>query len=423
MPRRMGPHLNRRTQNASVASQYPLSNDTDFHFELLRVMSLAPYEGADIGEVLVAANKITGGDFDSYYAAFYSLATRVHQQAQAIDTEEHPISARNALFRAASYYRSADFFLHGNWSDPRIYTLWDEALAAFNAAMGLMAVPGERVTLHAKDDNFTIPAIFFSTGLPGPHPTIVMCNGYDGSQEEMYHLIGQAALQRGYNVITFEGPGQPTVRRQQNLGFIPQWERVVTPVVDYALSRPEVDPESIGLMGYSFGGLLAPRAAAFEHRVATVFAVDGVYNFGQSVLDDFPAELVDIFKAGNASLFNALINKAVADPSTPAAMRWAVQQGMWSFNAQTPFIWMTRAQEYSMAGLTQDIRVPVFVGDAQDDAFFPGQAKILANEIGNRSSYHFFSAEDGAGEHCSIGASVMEGQVLLDWFHKILKRM
>ena len=74
-----------------------------------------------------------------------------------------------------------------------------------------------------------------------------------------------------------------------------------------------------------------------------------------------------------------------------------------------------------MAGLTRNIRVPVFVGDAQDDAFFPGQAKILAKEIGNVSVYHFFSAEDGAGEHCSIGASVMESQVLMDWFDNILK--
>ena len=402
--------MNSRENNSTVNPMFQLNNDTEFHFEILRVMSLAPYEGADIGEVLVAANQIRFGDFESFYTAFNSLATRVHKVARAIDASKHSISARNALFKAASYYRSADFFLHGNWSDPRIYSLWDKQLAAFNAAMALLPVPGERVNLRAKDGNFTIPAIFFGTGLPGPRPTILMCNGYDGSQEEMYHLIGQAVVQRGMNVITFEGPGQPTVRREQNIGFIPQWERVVTPVVDYALTRPEVDPAAIGLMGYSFGGFLAPRAAAFEHRVAAVFAVDGVYNFGQSLQNDFPAQLIELFKSGNSTLFNSIIDKAIADPSTSSAMRWAVQQGMWSFNVKTPFEWMTKAHEYSLVGLTQDINVPVFVGDAQDDQFFPGQAKILAKSLGDRATYHYFKAIDGTGEHCSMGASVLETQ-------------
>jgi dienelactone hydrolase len=236
----------------------------------------------------------------------------------------------------------------------------------------------------------------------------------------MFHLIGKAVLQRGMNVITFEGPGQPTVRREQNLGFIPQWERVVAPVVDYALTRSEVDHAAIGLMAYSFGGYLAPRAASFEHRIAAVFAVDGVYDFGQSLQNNFPPQIIEIFKSGNATLFNSIIDKAVADPSTSSALRWAVQQGMWSFNVKTPFEWMTKAQEYNLIGLTQNITAPVFVGDAQNDQFFPGQAKMLAEKLGDRATYHYFKAIDGAGEHCSMGASVLESHVLLDWFQDIV---
>ena len=417
---KMNLRLISKDNNSTANPMYQLSNDTEFHFEILRVISLSPFEGADIGEVLVAANQINPGNFESFYTAFNSLAIRVQTVANSINSTKHPISARNALFKAASYYRSADFFLHGNWGDPRIYSLWDKQLAAFDAAMALLPVPGQRINLRAKDGNFTIPAMFFGTGIPGPWPTILMCNGYDGSQEEMFHLIGKAVLERGMNVITFEGPGQPTVRREQNLGFIPQWERVVTPVVDYALTRSEVDSAAIGLMGYSLGGYLAPRAAAFEHRVAAVFAVDGVYDFGQSLQTNFPPQVVAIFKSGNATLFNYIIDKAVADPSTSSALRWAVQQGMWSFDAKTPFEWMTKAQEYSLANLTQDIKAPIFVGDAEDDQFFPGQAKMLAQELGDRAIYHFFKAIDGAGEHASMGVSVLESQVLLDWFQDIL---
>lgn len=36
----------------------------------------------------------------------------------------------------------------------------------------------------------------------------------------MYHVIGEAILERGMNVITYKGLDQPTVRRKQSCGFI-----------------------------------------------------------------------------------------------------------------------------------------------------------------------------------------------------------
>lgn len=399
-----------------------LSADSDFHFELLRDISLAPYEGADIGEVLVAANKIKPKDFESYYRAFNDLATRVDKVARSIDTRKNPISARQSFFKAATYYRSADFFLHGNWTDPRIYSLWDKHLAAFNSAMALLPVPGQRVTLRAKGANFTIPAIFFGCGQPGPRPTIILGNGYDGPQEEMYHVIGAAAIERGINVITYEGPGQATVRREQNIGFIPDWEKVVTPVIDYLLTRPEVDSRSIGLLGYSLGGYLAPRAAAFDHRLAAVFAVDGVYDYGAANLDSFPDELKAIFKSGNATLFDKYVMQGLANPEAPTSVVWGVQQGLWSFNVKSPFEWMTKVQEYTLANVVNKIKTPVFVAQAERDEVIPGQSEGLAKKLGKLATHHVFESEDGAAYHCSVGASVLQNQVMLDWFEGILEK-
>lgn len=397
---------------------YQLSDDSDFHFEILRVLGFAPYEGSDIGEVLIATNQIKPGDMESFSDAFHSLAKRVDAQSMAIDKTKNPTSARNAFFRASSYFRSADFYLHGNWSDPRIYSLWDKQLAAFNSAIALLPIPGERVVLNG--DGFDIPAVFYGTGLAGPRPTIVMCNGYDGSQEEMYHYIGKAVNERGWNVITYEGPGQPTVRREQNLGFIPEWEKVVTPVVDYALTRPEVDPLAIGSLGLSFGGWLAPRAAAFEHRLAATIALDGLYDFGPFILSKFGSDMEALFHSGNATAFNFYLDEALQDPSTNTATRWAVQQGLWAFNAKTPFEWIKNILPYTLEGLTQNISMPVFVGNSQNDIFFPGQAKALADHLGDRATYHPFTNLEGAGEHCSTGAGVMQSQVVLDWFQQII---
>src|SRR5699024_10919222 len=54
--------------------------------------------------------------------------------------------------------------------------------------------------------------------------------------------------------------------------FRHDWEKVITPVVDSLSERGDVDTEAIALTGWSMGGQLAARAAAFEHRLAALVA-------------------------------------------------------------------------------------------------------------------------------------------------------
>lgn len=50
--------------------------------------------------------------------------------------------------------------------------------------------------------------------------------------------------------------GSVIVRRTQDVGFIPEWERVAISVVDYVLSAKSqvVDADRLVLVGNSFGG-------------------------------------------------------------------------------------------------------------------------------------------------------------------------
>lgn len=67
-----------------------------------------------------------------------------------------------------------------------------------------------------------IPAIFYAVDPLGgeeKRPTLTVGDGYDGCQEGIVDALGFAALERGWNVITYEGPGQPTGCRNQNLDF------------------------------------------------------------------------------------------------------------------------------------------------------------------------------------------------------------
>lgn len=142
----------------TAAPMFQLSADDEMSFYLEEVMSLANTGGANSGEVLRIATQLVPSDFESVYQAFYPMAQAINAMADSIDAAKDPVGAREAYFRAATYYRGADFFLHGNISDPRIYSLWDQQLEAFDQAMALLPIPGERFsvpTYSANVGNYT----------------------------------------------------------------------------------------------------------------------------------------------------------------------------------------------------------------------------------------------------------------------------
>ena len=69
-------------------------------------------------------------------------------------------------------------------------------------------------------------------------------------------------LQRGYNVIAVDGPGQASALIEHGLTLRPDWENVIAPMIDHLIERPEVDPDRIAVIGLSLGAHLAPRAAS-----------------------------------------------------------------------------------------------------------------------------------------------------------------
>jgi len=154
-----------------------------------------------------------------------------------------------------------------------------QAAALFGPPVEPVEIPFEAAVLHGY---------FYRGAGHGLLPTIIMHNGFDGPAEEMHFFGAAAAAERGYNVVTFDGPGQPAARRHDGLPSRPDWENVVTPVVDWVMTRPGVDQFRVALLGVSIGGYLAARAAAFEHRLAACVAVDGIYDLGAITTSGFP---------------------------------------------------------------------------------------------------------------------------------------
>ncbi|KUI67724.1 hypothetical protein VM1G_03579 [Cytospora mali] len=415
--------------NVTNETMFPLSTDDEFSFILGEVLSLSNNFGANTGEVLRAASQITPGDFESWYTEFNYLAGQIEAQG---DSSSSPVAQMEAYFRAASYYRTAGFFLIHDITDPRIYSLWDSQLEDFAKAIDLLPFPGEKITVQGP--NFTIPVYFYladtycspskkakgtcvdSTKLP----TIVACSGYDGSQEELWHSMGREVTARGWNFVTYEGPGQPAVRRDQGIGFIPNWWDVVTPVIDHLETRDDVDTSKLVLHGQSFGVILTVRAAAVDPRFAAVTLVDGLYNLQEIILEEFPTKLVEYFEAGNETAFNAYTRAIYNSGLAPSDFKWVVDQGLWSFDTDSYYDWLAQLGNYTIEGYAQNLTVPVFVAGGSNDTLVLGQAPVAAAMIGNEATFHLFEAVVGAGEHCQIGAESQLALTMFDWLADVL---
>jgi len=100
--------------------------DPQFAFQFLRVLGSAASHLADVGECFATAAHIVEGDFESWTRAWTRTAERVESIADACVAKGHRVSAGDSYMRASNYFRSAEFYLHGTPSDPRIRELSEQ---------------------------------------------------------------------------------------------------------------------------------------------------------------------------------------------------------------------------------------------------------------------------------------------------------
>jgi pimeloyl-ACP methyl ester carboxylesterase len=413
-------------QGGSAAAATPPANplfptDAQFWFETVRMFGAADYGGAQFGEVLAVSRTITPGDYDSWLAGWNTFADRISAEAAQQLARKHRVSARDGLLRASNYYRSSEFFLHAHPDDPRIARAYKRSVECYQKAAALFDTPIEPVEIPYEGT--TLPGYFHSVdGSRRARPTLILHTGFDGSAEEMHFDGARAAVERSYNVLVFDGPGQYGPLHRARLTFRPDWEKVITPVVDFALARPDVDPHRLVLMGVSMGGELAPRAAAFEKRLTALIANDGLYDYAAPSLAAAPPGQRDAFiqaiKAEQAPQIDGMLQQIMANNPTA---RWAFTHGMYAFGAATPRAYMAKTLDYNLKdGIAEKITCPTLVTDAQNDLFFKGQPQQLFDHLTCKKTLLHFTEAEGAGAHCEVGASRLAFARIYDWLDETL---
>lgn len=381
-----------------------------------RALLNVPGGGAEVGEVAAMVGRIPDGDRGAWFAAWTALADKLSDQAGQCLRQGHRASARQLFQRASTYYRLSYPLLFGRPTDARVVQGYQREAQAFAQAAALFSEPVQAVEIPYEST--TLPGYFYSGG-PGTRPLVVCTNGYDETLHAMHYAHAVAAQQRGYHVLVFDGPGQGRALIEQGLTMRPDWEAVVQQVVDYAVALPGVDALRIALVGWSFGGYLAPRAAAGEPRIAALIADPGQWDMLDAVRGMFSkmgaGELARALPQATESDLQPVVQAIQANP----ALRWTVmQRGYWVHGVDSFSGYVQALAQFRLSHLAGQIACPTLLTWAKDDpiaAFAP----VLYESLNCPKTLITFSADEGTGGHCETLARSVYHQRAYDWLGQV----
>lgn len=393
-------------------------NDSSFVFHSLWRFGVTATGGSDLGELLTVTSRIEDYNKESWYASWTSMAAKVRAMGDEFEASLHACSAKEAYLRATNYYRASEVYLPA--SDPRKHVAWEQGRNAFLKAAHLSGGLIEPVRIPYEKT--VLPGYFIKADNSGKkRPLLLIQTGLDGTAEDLYFFLGVPAAKRGYNCLIYEGPGQGEVIGVQKLPFRHDWEKVVGPVVDYALTRNEVDADRVAIMGYSMGGYLVPRALAFEKRIRWGIVDGGVYSVFDGTMTKFPAEVKEgVGKSRSRDNVNTL---AYAEMEKHPDLKQFINQMLWTFAADSPFELFSTLKKYSMADVLGKIETEMFVLNSSGDQIAGSydQAKKFYNGLQSTKTYYEFNSDHGAQFHCQSGAPLVSSEHILNWLDERAK--
>ena len=416
----------------------PLFEDFGLSYGMLNTIGACSYGAAEYGEVATVFKRINdrGPSMLTYYEEFEREGKRLAALALEESKAGHQHTAREAHLRAATYYAQALFNVLATSSDEDLALMagggavtadarrkergvyesvrnnWEKAGALMTPAMECIDVPWE-------GSDVPLPAWFLKAEADDePRPTILFVNGSDGQAVEMWGAGIAATLERGWNALIFDGPGQGSMLFQHNQTIIPEWEQAVKPMVDWLVGRDDVDSDAIFVSGWSFAGYLIPRALAFEPRVRAAAVDPGALYVGISwtgPLAQFPG-LLDQFAAGEMEQVDAewagFAAQVPPDRQAGFAKRLELYPGETFSQKYAQII------RYDNSDVVGQITCPVLVGDNAVEQVFPGQAEPLLEALtqAKGSKYVKFTSADGSQYHCEPMAYRRRNAAILDFF-------
>jgi len=389
-------------------------DNADFDGQLQRTMSAAYAGSVDLGEALATAQRIKPGDPASWFDCWSDLARRTEATAREQSARGHSANAAGAWLRASEYWRQSFFFIRHDIDDARLQQAWRAHRAAFRTALPLLPYPTTTAAIPLGTARMT-SYLMRPAGPAKPRPTLIIPAGYDSTAEEGYCTTGWMALAHDMNALVWEGPGQGGVLYEDKVAMRPDFEAVLPPVIDWLLAQQGVDPDAFVLVGRSFAGYLAPRAAAHEKRLKALVCDPGQYDFVSrfvpSMLDDTTwAKVLARDPAVDARLQRVM--------DAPGKDEWYGAR-MATLGAKTVGDFMRLQPLYTLEGHAELITCPTLIVDCEGD--FASQGDKLYAALECPKTMLKLDAASGAGGHCGgMGQLVWQAGVFA-WIEETLR--
>jgi len=393
--------------------------DDDFQYGYEIALGAEYHRRADAGEVAVTAGRIKNGDRESWVREWLALADSVATSGRDAANAGHEVSGVAYLRRAATYYSTALYAIAGTEEAENKLDIWRRGRSCWEQVVDLMGA--ERVEIPYEGT--TLPGFFFRAADAAPgeqRPLVVLNNGSDGATSSMWSDGGAGAGERGYHWLAFDGPGQQAALFEQGLFFRPDWEAVLTPVVDAMTARDDVDSDRLAVIGISQGGFWVPRALCFEHRFAAAVADPGVVDVGTSWRAPLPKSMVKHLEAGEKDKFDkemALGEKF--SKSTRAVLEFRGEP--FGIQSGSRYDLYEAIAPYALGDEVQQIDTPLLITEPEGEQFWPGQSQELLDRISGEKELVRFSAAEGGGRHCEPMARGLRDARIYDWLDGYLR--
>jgi len=213
-----------------------------------------PLIGLDPGDVKEAFASIHTKDKDEWAAGFMGVADRYMNEAKSLEKTD-PVKAN------ADYIRAWRLYSFGRWpipASPGKQRSYEKAIEAFLAHARFWDPPLEivRIPFQGKE---IIGYLRLPKNANGPVPLVLAVNGLDSRKEDLSENFS-AILPFGIGFLAVDGPGtgQNPIKVSENA------ERMLSRVLDYIATRPEIDKKRVAMHGVSWGAYWATKMAIVE---------------------------------------------------------------------------------------------------------------------------------------------------------------
>ncbi|HZZ14515.1 MAG TPA: alpha/beta hydrolase [Candidatus Sulfotelmatobacter sp.] len=213
-----------------------------------------PLIGLDPADVTEAFQNIHTADKDEWAAGFMKVADRYFNEAKSIEKSD-PTKAN------ADYIRAWRIYSFGRWpipASPGKQRSYEKALEAFLDHAKFYDPPLEIVKIPFEGKEI-IGYLRLPKNAKGPVPLVIAVNGLDSRKEDLTESFS-AILPFGIGYLAVDGPGTG----QNPIKVSETADRVLSKVIDYAQSRPEIDKNRIAMHGVSWGAYWAAKMAIVE---------------------------------------------------------------------------------------------------------------------------------------------------------------